>query len=203
MAMQLLSYTAMGLHSYRTIHALLHCYGLHSYKAAHAVTGLHSYWAAQLQAIPTYRAAQVWGCRGTGLHSYEAAQIRGCVGTRLRRGYGFAGAAQVLGYNTCEAAQVWGCTGTGLHRYLRGYTAGGYSAGPTQPKINLYSMRKILWPVPDTCTALIQLCGFSVQEKLAVQLKHTGMLQACAFSSVPGMYFFGSGTSMLQFRIQE
>ena len=143
-----------------------------------------------------YKAAQLRGCTVIGLLSYglptyRAAQIRGCVGTRLRRGYGFAGAAQVRGYNSCEAAQgvaqVLGCTGTGLHTYeaadlrgctlarlhkyrvaqVRGYTdiygatqlgaTQPFKMGPTQPKINLYSMRKILWPVPDTYTALIQL----------------------------------------------
>ena len=46
------------------------------------------------------------------------------------------------------------------------------------------------------------------QERIAVQLQTgtlaAGMLQACAFASVPGMYFFRSGTSMpLPFWIQQ
>ena len=142
--------------------------------------GLHRYWATTVARLHRYGVAQVLGCTGTELHTDEAAHLRGCTSTGLHR-YG--------------ATQIF----MGLHAQL-GATQP-FKMGPTQPKINLYSMRRILWPVPDTYTALIQLCGFSVQEKLAVQLKHTGMPQACAFSSVPGMYFFRSGTSMLQFRI--
>ena len=227
---QLQGCTVTRMHSYRAAQ-LQGCTvtGLHSYWAAQlrathlqGCTGM-GYGVAQLRGC-------TGTCRVAGLHSYEAAQVQGCVGTRLRRGYGY-GAAQVRVYNSCEAAQVWGCTGTGMHRYrvahLRGCTLARlhkyrvaqvrrytdiygatqlgatqpFKMGPTQPKINLYSMRKILWP---SCTRHIHSAdSVIVQERLAVQLKHTGMLQAFAFSSVPGMYFFRSGTSMLQFKIQE
>ena len=155
--------------------ATLHSYGatqLQDYTCT--VTQL---WAAQLQGCHSYGAAQLLGCSVTGfpltgLHRYGVAQVRSCTVTRLHR----YGVAQVRGY-TDMGLHSWG-----LHSHLRW--------GLHNQRLiihNLYSMRKILWAVPDTCTALIQLCGFSVQEKLAVQLKHTGMLQACAFSFSSGV----------------